>query len=213
MPLVNRPFLFSLTGGIGSGKSLFARMLNGLGLTTIDTDDITHTVLDTPSVKKLLSVRWGNQILKDSEIDREVISSIVFHDPEQLKVLNQLLHPLIIKDMQRTIDQCVKPQLGFEVPLLFETGFHKYFDLNIMVTASTETRMHRILARGLDREEASRRIEAQMSESDKSELADVIVKNDTDIRALEKEAIRVYNLIRQSQKKEILSFAEYFTHN
>jgi dephospho-CoA kinase len=213
MPLTNRPFLFSITGGIASGKSLFSQLLQHLGFTIIDTDRIAHDVLDMPSIKKLLVIRWGEKIIKQDKLDRDAIASIVFDDPNQLLVLNQLTHPIIIKEMQKIIEQSVKPQLGFEVPLLFETGFHKYFDLNIMVTATTELRITRLMERGINREEALKRINSQMSDTDKSELADCIVMNDNDLKTMEKEAIKVFNLIRQSQKKEILSFSEYFTHN
>jgi dephospho-CoA kinase len=209
MPLTNRPFLFAVTGGIASGKTLFTQMLKALGLPIIDTDQIAHDVIETPSVRKLLLVRWGNKIVKEDKVDREAIASIVFNNPDELKVLNQLLHPIIIREMQRSVEQCLKTQLGFEVPLLFETGFHKYFDLNIMVTAPTEIRIQRLIDRGLDWEKASRRIASQMAESDKSELADVVIKNDMDIKSLEREAIKVYNLIKHGEKKEIISFNDF----
>ncbi len=213
MPQTNRPFLFAITGGIATGKTLFTGMLRDLGLSILDTDHIGHDVLDNEVVRDILVIRWGDQILELSKINREKIASIVFNDQQELKFLNQLVHPMILREMERNISLCMNPILGYEIPLLFETGLQKCFDINILVTSSNENRLQRLTEHRMDRVEALKRMNAQMSETKKAELADVVVYNDGDMNTLENEATRVFDLIQQYKKIEVFSFEDFIKAN
>jgi len=184
-------------------------MLMRLGLKIIDTDMITHTILDSDMIRDKLTERWGKGIIRDNKLDRKAIGDIVFNDSVELRTLNDLLHPMIIRTMKELIDDCEEQHLGFEIPLLFETGLNQYFDLNILVTALVETRIQRLISKGLNEEEAVRRIGSQMDETEKCKNADIIIQADSDLSFLEKEALRTYNLIQHSSKRDIPDLSTY----
>ena len=186
--------VLGVTGGIGAGKSTVLRMLARLGAETVDADDIARDVLarDTPAYGDVVQ-RFGRQILTaDREIDRSALGSIVFRDPDARKALEDITHPRIIARIRSLIDRfrdnppSCEAVLALEIPLLLECGLEHVVDQVMVVAAEQETQLDRLTSRSIaSREEALRRIDAQMPLAHKIERADKVIWNDGTLQALE----------------------------
>ncbi|HQA07833.1 MAG TPA: dephospho-CoA kinase [Syntrophomonadaceae bacterium] len=194
--------IIGLTGGIASGKSTVARTLRELGATVIDADEIAHSVIEPgkPAWEDIVK-KFGSHILKpDQTIDREKLGAIVFNDPELLQELNQITHPRIaeqFKHMIRTLrNQQSDTILFMEVPLLYETHLERICDEVWVVWVDEETQIQRLMKRdNLLREDAIKRIDAQMSLDEKARRADLVIDNRFSVEETIASATRYYNEI------------------
>ena len=161
----------ALTGGIACGKSLAAKMLNDLGVETLDADDIVHELLPDPA-------------------ERRRIAAEVFTDPAKRRALERRLHPQVRARLFAWLDapraDSAPPRVAV-VPLLYEAGWEGDFDLVGCVASARETQLERMIAaRGYSREEALGRLAAQLPVEDKAARADFVIRNDgsvDDLRA------------------------------
>lgn len=161
----------ALTGGIACGKSLAAKMLNDLGVETLDADDVVHELLPDPA-------------------ERRRIAAEVFADPAKRRTLERELHPQVRARLFAWLDE---PRAAFApprvavIPLLYEAGWEGDFDLVGCVVSAREAQLKRMTAaRGYSREEALARIAAQLPVEDKAARADFVIRNDgsvDDLRA------------------------------
>ncbi|WP_136666842.1 dephospho-CoA kinase [Flavobacterium sp. H122] len=140
--------IIGLTGGIGSGKTTVARLFQAEGIPVYIADEEAKKIMDLPETVKKVSEKFGSNIIFDGKIDRKKLSEIVFNDPEKLKTLNGIVHPLVKKHF----DDWVKAHEEFpfvvkEAAILFESGSYKYCDLIIAVVASEEIRVQRVIDR------------------------------------------------------------------
>ncbi|MAE61863.1 MAG: dephospho-CoA kinase [Planctomycetaceae bacterium] len=178
--------IIGLAGGIGSGKSLVARQLAGLGAAVVDADHIARQALDQPDVIRQLTDWWGTQILTpDRKIDRKKIADLVFADPDQRRRLESLIHPIVAEHRHRIVDQAqadsaVKAVI-IDAPLLFEAGLDAICDAVIFVHADREIRLRRVAQeRRWDAQELDRREISQMGLDFKRQQAHHVVDNDSD---------------------------------
>ncbi len=147
-----------MTGGIGVGKSEVLRAFERHGAAVISSDEIVHRLLRDPDVKSTVVDRLGSGVLgADDEIDRSRVAAIVFSDPEQLRWLESLLHPLVSATYLRWRDELAEAEeppavCATEVPLLYEVGADEHFDVVVAVTASPEVRAARLRRPVADRE-------------------------------------------------------------
>jgi len=179
-----------LTGGIGSGKSTVARLLAELGARVIDADRIVHE-LQAPGAPLLAEIvrAFGPGILRpDGSLDRPALGAIVFQDPEARTRLNQIVHPRVGEEMarrEREAREAGAPLVVLDVPLLLEgrkagtgTAARLGFDAIVVVWVTEAIQIERTMARdGCSREEALRRIHAQMPLGEKRGLADHVIDN------------------------------------
>lgn len=171
-----------LTGGIASGKSTVSRLFREAGAFVIDADEIAHAVIrkGAPAYAAVVEA-FGAAILdKKGEIDRKRLGEIVFNDARRRERLNQLVHPHVYAqaEKEKTAIAAAHPEavILFDVPLLIETGAHREMDLVIVVYVDRATQIDRLIKRdGLTREEAERRIDAQMPLDEKRRFADEII--------------------------------------
>ncbi len=174
--------LIGLTGGIASGKSTVSRCLEEAGIPVIDADEIARHVVK-PGHKAYTEVvnRFGRWVLgEEGEIDRARLGALVFEDEKARKDLEAITHPEIVREIARRIrDFEKKPGLiVIDAALLFESGLSQSMDRNILVTASPEVQLKRLMDRdGLTEAEARRRIEAQMPSEEKLKRADFVIDN------------------------------------
>ncbi|HYS52942.1 MAG TPA: dephospho-CoA kinase [Thermoanaerobaculia bacterium] len=194
-----------LTGGIASGKSTVSLTLAGLGCVTIDADSIVARLYrpGEPGYEALVHA-YGPEILrKDGEIDRAKLASIAFADDASAKKLNSLIHPLVIAQEESVISAESRrfPDrdriVVVEATLLLESGGKKRYDRIVVVDSEPELQIERAVARGMDREDARRRMARQMPREERRRLADYVIENNSDIGALEAESIRVYDKLRR----------------
>lgn len=173
-----------LTGGIACGKSTVARMFVLLGAYLIDFDKLAHEVQKPgkPAWKEIVR-HFGKGILnQDETIDRVKLAQIVFADKNELKALNNIVHPYVFSLWQMRLDKIKRKDehaivLG-DVPLLFEGKTQNLFDLTILVLISPEEQICRLMARNnLSRDEAQMRLKSQMPIDEKIKLSDIVIEN------------------------------------
>jgi dephospho-CoA kinase len=172
--------IVGLTGGIGAGKSTVANMFSQLGALTIDADQLARQAIEkgSPGFNEVVSA-FGQEILDDGEIDRQRLGTIVFKDAAKRKQLEAIVHPRVQEALANKIKSLSPGDiLIYEIPLLVETGAAKKFDYVITVESDIENRLDRLFERGLEEDEAQRRIDAQASQSERETVADFVIVND-----------------------------------
>jgi dephospho-CoA kinase len=189
------PFI-GLTGGIGAGKSEALRALERLGAATLSTDAVTHELLATHEVRDLLVENFGPEVAPDGQIDRAAVADRVFGHEDKRKWLESILWPRVgqrVAEFRESVED--RPAAVVEVPLLFESGMESVFDKTIVVVADEEVRAGRAAARGHQLVEA--RAARQLTQDEKSQKADFVVRNDGTIEELETKLSEVLEKLRQ----------------
>ncbi|HEX6714718.1 MAG TPA: dephospho-CoA kinase [Thermoleophilaceae bacterium] len=177
------PFV-GLTGGIGAGKSEALKAFERLGAATLSTDQVTHELLATGEVRDLLVAELGPEVAPNGQIDRTAVASRVFGDDEKRQWLESVLWPRVgerVASFRETSED--RPAAVVEVPLLFESGMEAVFDKTIAVVADEAVRSGRAAARGHELVEA--RTARQLSQDEKAQRADFVVRNDGTVEELE----------------------------
>ncbi|MEU9043744.1 MULTISPECIES: dephospho-CoA kinase [unclassified Kitasatospora] len=170
-----------LTGGIGAGKSEVSRLFAAHGAVIVDSDVIAREVV-APGTDGLAAVvaEFGPQVLReDGALDRPALGAIVFADPERLKALNAIVHPLV-RTRSAELEAAAAPDavVVHDVPLLAENGLAPLFDLIVVVDAADEVRLDRLVRlRGMAEHEARARMDAQASRADRLAIADLVIDN------------------------------------
>lgn len=180
--------LVALTGGIASGKSTVAARLAEHGAVIVDADRIAREVVEPgePALARIAETFGAHLIGPDGALDRAALGSVVFGDPEKRVQLNAITHPAVLERSRERFAQAAErdPQavVVYDIPLLVETGRTDQFDVIVVVHASTQTRIRRMIElRGMSREEALHRINSQATETDRLAIADVVIDADGSI--------------------------------
>ncbi|WP_326752107.1 dephospho-CoA kinase [Streptomyces hirsutus] len=177
-----------LTGGIGAGKSEVSRLLVECGAVLIDADRIAREVVapGTPGLTAVVEA-FGEEILtEDGSLDRPRLGAIVFADKERLALLNSIVHPLV-GARSRELEEAAAEDavVVHDVPLLTENGLASLYDLVIVVDASTETQLERLVGRrGMSEEDARARMAAQATREQRRKIADIVIDNDVSLDEL-----------------------------
>ena len=184
--------VIGLTGGIGTGKSEAARYMVALGAKLIDADVVGHEAY-RPHAEAWRQVveAFGDGILgPDNEIDRRSLGAIVFSDPDQLALLNGIMHPLMAGMVQEKIDAYRDERaevVVVEAALLFEAGWDSLVHESWVTDSPIDTVVQRLAQRnGMSEEEARRRVSTQMSREERLERADFVIDNSKDVEAMQR---------------------------
>ena len=174
-----------LTGGIASGKSAVAGMMLKLGCVVLEADTIAHHLIEPgqPAYEEVIEAfegEFGELVRATREpggrIVRAKLAAIVFADPAKLERLNRILHPRVLEELERELAEVARTRplavAVVEAALLVEAGYHKRLDRLAVAWCKPEQQLERLLARGLTREEAERRVAAQMGLDAKRRMAD-----------------------------------------
>lgn len=195
-----------LTGGIATGKSTAGRMFVELGCHLIDSDSITHQLLEPgQSVHDAVVAQFGKRIVRpDGSIDRRVLGDIVFkEDPESRKTLNSLVHPAIIQRQREWLNEMQQRDPAgiaiVDATLMIEIGTYKNYDKVIVVTCRPGIQKQRLLERsGLKEDEIDARIRSQMPMDEKVKFADFVIDNSGDLAETRRQVIEVNSRLRES---------------
>ena len=189
--------IIGLTGGIGTGKSTVSRKLRERGYPVIDLDVISREVIEYPEVINELVRNFGIEILESQNnisgkksISRNKLRQTVFKEEKKVSVLNSIMHPPIVEEMRRQVENYKKnyKTVFVEVQLLFEAKLEKEFDLTVLVYADKKTQLERVLKRdGRKEEEVQQIINAQMDMTEKRRLSNYIIENNGDSEMLDLE--------------------------
>ncbi|WP_100443911.1 dephospho-CoA kinase [Glycomyces xiaoerkulensis] len=186
----------ALTGGIGAGKSTVAAKLEKLGAYVIDADVLAREVV-APDTEGLAAVvtRFGPKILDaEGALDRARLAKIVFDDPHARAELEAIIHPRVRERARELTDTRSDDAIVVQdIPLLAETGQAAGFHLAIDVEAPAELRLERLVARGLDRTDADRRIRSQASDAERRDSCDVVLQNRDGIEQLERRVTMLWD--------------------
>ena len=187
---VAAPPFVALTGGIGAGKSVALAALARLGAATLSTDAVVHELYADPEVRDLVVARWGPDVAPGGSVDRAAVARRAFADPAERGWLEQLLWPRVGARVAawREAESARTPPpaaLVVETPLLFEAGLEGMYDATLVIVADEATRARRAGARG--HAAVDERTSRQLSQEEKAERADHVVRNDRDLAALEQE--------------------------
>ncbi|MFF8531390.1 dephospho-CoA kinase [Streptomyces sp. NPDC015532] len=179
-----------LTGGIGAGKSEVSRLLVAHGAVLIDADRIAREVVapGTPGLAAVVDAFGEDVLAPDGGLDRPKLGSIVFADPQELAVLNSIVHPLVGARSRALEDAAPEDAVVVhDVPLLAENGLAALYDLVIVVDARPETQLDRLVRlRGMAEEDARARMAAQASRDKRLAIADIVIDNDVPLETLER---------------------------
>jgi len=183
--------LVGLTGGIGSGKSTVAGMLQQRGAVILDADVFAREAVRAGTDGFAAVVRrFGEGVVApDGELDRRGLAAIVFADHDALSDLEAIVHP----EVRRMIADGIQEYLDEERvvvlvnPLLIEMGTHRDCDVVVVVSASPETQIARSVARGMDEDDVRARFAAQLPIDERAAVADVLLDNEGTLEELEAE--------------------------
>jgi dephospho-CoA kinase len=196
--------IIGLTGGVGSGKSTIARILESKGAVVVDADAIGRQMLQ-PGRKALQEVRsrFGDQVIAaDGSLNRAALAQIVFSDPVARSELEAITHPEILAEIARRIDEIDPSKIVIiEAPLLYEARerVEKALRLDglIVVASRPEDQIDRLVrGRGMSPEDVQARISAQATLEEKVGVADYVIDNYGTLEDLEAEADILWNQMR-----------------
>ncbi|WP_019885393.1 dephospho-CoA kinase [Streptomyces purpureus] len=185
-----------LTGGIGAGKSEVSRLFVSYGAVLIDADRIAREVVEpgTPGLAAVVEAFGADILTADGALDRPKLGAIVFADPERLAALNAIVHPLVgARSAELAGAAGPGDVVVHDVPLLTENGLAPLYDLVVVVDASCETQLDRLVRlRGMTEDEARARMAAQATRAQRRAVADVLIDNDGPLEALEPQVRKVW---------------------
>jgi dephospho-CoA kinase len=170
-----------LTGNLGSGKTTISRIFQILGVPVYHADDASKNFFSDSNVRQLIRNEFGQEVFSEqNEIDRKALGKIVFSDPEKLKKLNSILHPLVREDFRNwSISYQNHPYVIQEAAILFESGFCHEYDLIVHVSCPEEIAVERALRRDqADRDDIMKRTRLQWTDDKKAAMSDFIILKD-----------------------------------
>ncbi|MET8173629.1 dephospho-CoA kinase [Streptomyces clavifer] len=186
-----------LTGGIGAGKSEVSRLLVSYGAVLVDADRIAREVVEpgTPGLASVVETFGPGILAADGTLDRPALGAIVFADPARLAALNALVHPLVgarSAELEKAAGS--DAVVVHDVPLLTENGLAPLYDLVVVVDASPETQLDRLVRlRGMTEADARARMAAQATREERLAAADLVVDNDGPLEDLEPQVRKVWS--------------------
>lgn len=175
----------AITGTIGSGKSTISEYLRNKGYYVFDADKVNAELLLEGNLGYVEVQKVFPSVFNGKTLNKSKLASIVFTDEIEKKKLENIMHPLILKEMNKQIKK--HPLFFAEIPLLFESNWDKYFDYSFLVVCDKKIAIDRLILRGLTKEESIRCINNQMDEELKKKRATEIIYNNSNLDDLYKE--------------------------
>jgi dephospho-CoA kinase len=196
--------LVGLTGGIACGKSTVAAILRRLGAAVINADELSREVVQPgqEAWKEIIATFGADVLQKDKSLDRKKLRQIVFHNPEERKKLEAIIHPRVrslAEQRMRELAAAGNSIIVYEVPLLFEAQIHLWLRPVILVACDLATQKQRLRERDhLTDIEAQQHLNAQMTLEDKRKLADCVIENNGTLAELEQQVRAVFQKIQST---------------
>lgn len=185
---MKKKITIGITGSIGSGKSEFTRLAENSGFPVIRADDLSNEILATnPIVRQNVIRTFGKDSFQNDKPNKKYLAEIVFSDPQKLRLLEKILHPLVIKQIQKKKKEIFKDNdiLFIESAIIYEADLENLFDYVVLITADRELRLDRKIKSGMSKEDFMKREMNQIPDDEKRKRADFIFTNNGSIRELE----------------------------
>ena len=199
---MNNVLQVGITGGIGSGKSLICKIFNALGIPVYDADARAKWLTNNSTKIKIgIVAHFGTEAYTEAGLNRTYIATRVFHNKDELDILNGLIHPEVGIDYKRWIQKQESDYVVKEAALMFESGSYKVLDKVVNVTAPIPLRIQRVLKRDAFRTEKEilAIIEKQLSEEERIERSDFIVKNDEKVMLIP-QILKLHDVFKNLKK-------------
>ena len=196
--------IVALTGGIGSGKSTVGELFQQLGAVVVDSDQLAREVVERGSsgFEQIVTL-FGDEILKNGEINRSLLAEIIFKDPAKRKELEQITHPLIRKAFADIVSKSGDQAIVInQIPLLVESRYEYNFDHVITVSTSEDKRIARLLANGYTQEQIQNRMNSQVSDADREKIADSIIQNNESEKELLPQVEKIWEQLQSKLKSK-----------
>lgn len=190
--------IVGLTGGIGTGKSTAAQFFKDLGITVVDADQVARDVVE-PGTEALhqIATRFGDSVITNGHLDRKQLRQVIFSDSAAKTWLEQLLHPLIRKEMMSQLEAAQSPYAILEAPLLFENKLEQRCHRTILVDIPEQLQIERASSRDqTSSEEIQQIIELQMPREAKKQKADYVLDNSGTSEDLNNQILRLDQILR-----------------
>ncbi|GIX42062.1 MAG: dephospho-CoA kinase [Leptospiraceae bacterium] len=197
-------YLIGLTGTLAAGKSTVANILNKENCKVINADEVAKSMYLRPEIKKIIIDKFGTEsYLDNNQVNFKYLSKNIFSNKENVKWINDLIHPLVKKELKNIISNSKKGEIiVYDVPLLFESNSHKEndYDLIMVIDAPFEERKLRAIKRNnWTEEEFMQRENNQLKPELKRKMADCVIWNDKDIHHLEEKIKYIINNIKKQK--------------
>jgi dephospho-CoA kinase len=196
--------IIALTGGIGSGKSTVGQIFEDLGAIVTDSDQLARDVVErgTNGFDQIIAA-FGDEVLKNGDLNRAALGELVFKDPAKRKQLEQITHPLIRKAFSKIVESSKGDSIVVnQIPLLVESNHDYKFDHVITISASEDVRIERLLKRGMNLNQIKQRLQAQSTDAQREQISDSIIRNDKSQAELLPEVEKVWELLQIKNKNK-----------
>ena len=181
--------IIGITGIFGSGKTEIACIFASHGYKMINVDNVAHPLLDKKEIKNKIIKEFGD-VLTNKKVDRRKLKDIVFNDPKELKKLNKIVHPYLVKEVKKLIRKYKKAVV--DAALLIELGLHKDVDKIIVVKINREKAIKRITEnKRYTKKEVENVIKAQLSQNKRLKYADFVVDNNKSLNNTRKQIMGI----------------------
>ena len=190
--------IIGLTGGIGAGKTMVSNIFKTLGVPIYNSDNrAKYLMTNNNDLRKSLCSIFSNKVFNNNILDTNFLSNIVFNNALELKKLNTIVHPFVIRDFESWISKQKSKFVIKEAAILIESGAYKKVDKIILVIADKEIRIDRIKNRdNINKEAILSRIDKQISDKERMQYADFVIDNNEN-KSIINQVTNIYNEIRE----------------
>lgn len=196
--------LVALTGGIGSGKTMVGEIFAELGALVVDSDQLAREVVERGSKGfDLIVTEFGDEILKNGDLDRAALASLIFKDPKKRAKLEEITHPLIRQSFAKIVSSAGSDSIIInQIPLLVKSKHDYKFDHVITISAPENIRTERLLKRGLTLSQIDQRMKAQATDTQREGISDTVIVNDKSEQELITQVEKVWEILKNKSKSK-----------
>jgi len=196
--------IVALTGGIGSGKTMVGEIFAELGALVVDSDQLAREVVERGSKGfDLIVTEFGDEILKNGDLDRAALASLIFKDPKKRTRLEEITHPLIRQSFAKIVSSAGSDSIIInQIPLLVESKHDYKFDHVITISAPEKIRTERLLKRGLALTQIEQRMKAQATDAQREVISDTVIVNDKSEQELLAQVEKVWESLKNKSKSK-----------
>ena len=196
--------IVALTGGIGSGKTMVGEIFAELGALVVDSDQLAREVVERGSKGfDLIVTEFGDEILKNGDLDRAALASLIFKDPKKRARLEEITHPLIRQSFAKIVSSAGSDSIIInQIPLLVESKHDYKFDHVITISAPEKIRTERLIKRGLTLTQIEQRMKAQATDAEREMISDTVIVNDKSEQELLAQVEKVWESLNNKSKSK-----------
>ncbi len=172
----------AVTGNIGSGKSTFTGFAEEAGFPVLRADEISKNILENDEKVRVIVIKeFGDQSYKADKPNKNFLAKVVFSDPVKLQKLESILHPRVLKSIDKSVKELLKNNkvVFIEAALIYESDLEEMFEYIVLISADRNNRLKRKIKSGITEEDFYKRESNQISEEEKKKRADFVFSNDT----------------------------------